>query len=337
MIRIPKKSNFDEHPENTFILTRTVAADKKLKNFDFPKISEDFNKKESIYSKFSLFRRVFWVLESFFNSVSHLKTIETNIKFNVGNNSLIIAYSIYGIRLVHTLLYEKVLDAYFKLHKNSTIYTGNNLDRFSIVEEKTAKKNNIKVVCIPHGLEYGFKFPKGFSGDLFYATTNYAADYFNQMYTTDKFIFDRKVAEKMFMVNPIKQSHEKKVVFFTEPREVYVNIGIIIELLPLLKKVGVRLSLKLHPKDSEKNYLSFDIDYLDSIEEALSDNICFARKSTTLIECLYNNSKAAAILTNSKDSSLFYTFPSLQTEEIFISNNINELSQWILKNLNENE
>ena len=100
-----------------------------------------------------------------------------------------------------------------------------------------------------------------------------------------------------------------------------------------VKKEGLRLCLKLHPKDNLKNYSSFDVDLIDSIEEALINNICFARKSTTLIECIYNNSKAAAILTNSKDICLFHTFPSLQNKEIHVTTNVNELFKWIKINI----
>ena len=337
MIRIPTKKGFQKHPENKFILTRTKASEKKFHNFDYPKETEDFKNIDSIYSKYSLRKRLFWVIKSFLDSLSHLKIIEKNIRKNIGRNCVESAFSYYGNRLVHTLLYEKIINSYFNQYKNHTFYTGNNLDRFSVVEEKIAKKYNLKIVCVPHGLEYGFKFPKGFSGDIFFSTTKKAATYLNQMYSTDKFIFDRIIAEKMFKVKSFNKTCDRKIIFFTEPREISVNVNILNELIPLLDKVGLRLSLKLHPKDKLKNYSSFDVDLIDSIEEALINNICFARKSTTLIECIYNNSKAAAILTNSKDICLFHAFPSLQNKEIHVATNVSELFIWIKINIDRYE
>lgn len=333
MLRISTKKGFQKHSENKFIITRTKASEKKFQYFDYPKEIEDFKNKTSIYSKFSLKKRIFWIFKSFLDSLSHLKIIKKNIRKKIGKNSVEIALSYYSIRLVHTLLYEKIINSYFNQYNNQTFYTGNNLDRFSIVEEKIAKKHNFRLICIPHGLEYGFKFPKGFSGDIFFSTTKNAETYLNQMYSTEKFIFDRVIAEKMFKVKSFNKTSDRKIVFFTESREINVNINVIKELIPLLNKIGLRLCLKLHPKDNLKNYSFFDVDLIDSIEEALINNICFARKSTTLIECMYNNSKAAAILTNSKDISLFHTFPSLQNKEIHVTTNVNELFKWIKINI----
>jgi hypothetical protein len=333
MWKIPQRETSDSHPENIFILSRSPASERKMQNFSFPKRTEDIKVKHSLYANFSRTKRMIWVLKSFFNSFSQLRSIRNHVQLLVGNHSVAIAYSFYGIRMVHTVLYEKLLDKYFQRHPKETVYTGNNLDRFSVVEEIMAKKHDLQVVCIPHGLEYGFRFPKGFSGDKFFATTKFAADYLNKMYQTTKFTFDEVVANKIFTVNKSIPYKERRIVFFTEPREVHVNIYILTVLLPLMTREGIRLSLKLHPKDNVKDYKSFDVDFIDDLEDALIGNICFARKSTTLLECIYNKSKAAAIVTNPKDAALFYTFPSLQTEEIYVAKTIDQLFEWITLNI----
>ena len=137
----------------------------------------------------------------------------------------------------------------------------------------------------------------------------------------------------MFTIENKKKSEKPKVVFFTEPREIDVNINILKELLPLMAKNNIRLYMKLHPFDKKSNYDRFDISYIDSLEEALISNICFARKSTTLLEALYNGSKVAAILTNPKDKAIFNTFPSLQSKEITKAFTVNELYNWISNNI----
>jgi hypothetical protein len=333
MIRIPRRKVSINHPQDIFILSRTASAEKKFRNFSYPKHVEDFQSKTAMYSYYGVFRRVYWVVQSYWNAFFHLSKIKTKVKEHAGKYSVAITYSFYSSRMVHTLLYEKLLNAFFKEHSHQTLYTGNNLDRFSVVEEVLARKYGIKTVCIPHGLEYGFRFPKGFSCDIFYATSSNSASYLNALYQTEKFIFDQAIANRIFTISSAKNDSVKKAVFFTEPREVRVNVFIIKHLIPKLKEINVLLYIKLHPKDSETNYASFDIQFIDCIEEALVGNVCFARKSTVLLECIYNRSKAAAILTNSKDEALFYTFPSLQLEEIHITKNIDSLFAWIELNI----
>lgn len=336
MVRIPYRRLKTHHPNGKFIITRSNSAEKKFINFKFPKHQEDFKNRKSMYSYFSVYRRLYWVFKSLFYSYEQIRNIKNNVERLVGVYCVAVPYSFYASRMVHTLLYKYLLDAFFRQHLNETLYTGNNLDRFSVIEETLAKKYGIKTICIPHGLEYGFRFPKGFSCDIFYATTQNAASHLNNLYKTNKFIFDQSIAELMFKVSGDKKINEKRVVFFTEPREVEVNVSIINNLVLLLKKDGIALYLKLHPKDNLENYISCDISIIESLEEALIGNICIARKSTTLLECIYNDSKASAIIINPKDESLFYTFPSLQSESIHVSKNIDSLANWINLNLKQN-
>lgn len=333
MIRIPYRNVVIKHPDGKFSIVRTISAELKLRNFTFPKHKEDFRSKTSMYSYFGILRRVNWVVQSYFSAFCHISKLRINVQDHTGPHSVVLAYSFYATRMVHTLLYEKLLRAFFKIHPHEIFFTSNNLDRFSLVEEVIAKRFGIVTICVPHGLEYGFRFPKGFSGDVFYATSSHASSHLNTLYNTEKFIFDQSVTERMFTFVSANNNDFKKVVFFTEPRETEVNINIINGLIPKLKSIGVTLFVKLHPKDSKANYSSFDVEYLESLQEALVGNVCFARKSTTLLECIYNRSKAAAILTNSKDEALFYSFPSLQSDAIQITKNIDSLFAWIELNI----
>ena len=317
-----------------FIIIRTNSSEKKFEKFKLPKFFEDIKNKASLYSCFKKKHRVSWVIKCYFRSFGELKKIIKQITFSLGRNSAIIPFKIYSKRIMHTLLYEELLSAFFIDNKFETLYTGNNLDRFSIIEEDLTKKYGIKSIGIPHGLEYGFRFPKGFSTDLFYTTTSNAALHLNKLYDSKKFIFDQAIARKIFELEYKKTSQNKKVVFFTESREIEVNIEIIGYLLTELDKENIDLYIKLHPKDNENNYRSYQLNYIHNLEESLIGNICFSRKSTTLLECIYNNSKAAAILINAKDKALFSTFPSLNTSDIYVSESLESLKNWIKLNLN---
>lgn len=329
MMKIPHKKNFEV--SSKFAIARTNAGISKMRNFDIPIEFEDFNKQDSIYRLFPIRKRLIWVWLSFIRSFNELEKIKKITNNYIGKNTSILAQKYYSKRLVHTQLYFQIVDNYFSVNSNSTFYTTNNLDRFSVIEERLSKKYNIKSICIPHGLEYGFKFPKGFSCDIHYTNTLYAETFLNNLYNTTKFVFDIGVAEKMFKLENITRSNQKKVVFFTEPREVYVNQEIIETLIPLLEKKEIKLYLKLHPGDKKSDYTKYNVHFINNLDEALTGNICISRKSTTLLEATYNESVAAAVLINAKDKSIFYTFPSLQSERINVTKSIPELFKWIIQ------
>jgi predicted nucleic acid-binding protein len=331
MLIRPQSKSLDTRYEKISVI-RTPAAKKKMAFLhDVYIIYENFDDKNTLYNYFSRRKRIRWVLKAWVHSYSEIKQYKKMINEFVGLYSALDATDYYSERIIHTLLYGYLLDSYFSLKKANTLfYTGNNLDRFAIMEEQLAHKYNIKTVCIPHGLEYGFKLPHCFTGDLFHTTSARAAGHLNALYSTDKFVYDTDIAQSMFAVKKANVK-EISIVFFTEPREVYVNIKIIDELLPLMEKQAMRLSIKLHPKDKKVDYEKYgtQINIIEDFNEAISNNICFSRKSTTLLEAVYNGSKAAAILINSKDKAVFNTFPSLQDEKINVFYSTMDLFNWL--------
>jgi hypothetical protein len=332
MIKIPYKKKPIESGKIAII--RTQSSKSKMTKININTVYEDLFIKDSMYSFFPLFKRIKWVFIALKDSYKHYRHIKKIMKFYLGINSKYLIQSFYGKRLVHTNLFKLLLDSYFKSNQFNVFYTGNNLDRFAVIEEELAAKYKLKLICIPHGLEYGFKFPKCYTGDIFYATSIYAAKYFNNLYLTKKFIFDYEIIKTIFLKN-IKSKEESKVVFFTEPREPWINFKIIKELLPFLKENNIKLYLKLHPKDIRKDYEIKGVEILDDFNLSISNNICFARKSTILLEALYNNSKPAAVLLNSKDKSMFFSFPSLQNNKIEQCLSIEEVGNWILNRIKE--
>jgi hypothetical protein len=265
-----------------------------------------------------------------------MRQVTANAKQFMGAMSSALIKKHYGRRLVHTFVYEHLLREVFKDKKGRDFYTGNNLDRFGMLEEKLCHEAGLKLVVLPHGLEYGFKMPRGFTGDVFYTTSELAADKLNSLYNEDKFVFDEKKFD-LFFSNRLSNMEKvaPRLVFFTEPREIEVNIEILDALLPLLNEKGIELFLKLHPKDVLGTYKGYNVSYIEDTQEALTGNICFARKSTTLLEAVANGSSAAAIIINSKDEAVFNTFISLQIREIEQCFSINSLLDWIMVELNE--
>ena len=126
-------------------------------------------------------------------------------------------------------------------------------------------------------------------------------------------------------------NHDRRIIFLTEPSDIEYNRDIIKKIASFLKKFEIKLFIKTHPRDKKSNYKDIDnIEFIDSLSEAVSNNICISRKSTTLLDGIYNSSICAAFLGNSSDYAAFKRIPSLHNELIKALYNIEELKQWLI-------
>lgn len=323
--------------DKAFAILRSKAGTQKMRNFSFiHKEREDIKDKSSIYRLFGKRERLLWVCKAYINSFKSLREIKNAYAPVLGKYFIYSIKDYYKERIVHTELFKILIDNYFSKRQGCDYYTANNLDRMSVIEEETAKNYNIKTYNIPHGIEYGFKFPKGFSCDVFYAYTQHSADYLNALYHTNKYVYDQAVIEKMLKLDSTDSNHQQYVIFFTEPREIEVNIEIIKSLKQMMDKQGWTLYLKLHPTDKKSNYDFLGCPYITDYTMALTGNICISRKSTILLEAIYNDSIPIAIITNDKDASIFKTFPSLNSEKIIKRYNVEDLFNTIKELKNDN-
>lgn len=332
-LRIPYKDKI-QRCEN-FAILRTKASIKKFKNFsEINQEIESFFETQSIYRLFPRTLRLKWAFKAYRNSFNTFARMYNFYSPLVGMQFKYPLMIFYEKRIVYAEIYTILLDYYFPYFKDCKFYTGNNLDRYSVIEDQMCEKYNIRSYCIPHGIEYGFRFPKGFSCDVFYVHCQYAADYLNNLYGTDKYVYEEEIIRRMFDYH-YENNHERMVVFFTEPREINVNIDILNSFLPKLKEYGVKLYIKLHPGDCKNNYENMDVEFLTDYNLSMTGNICISRKSTILLEAIYNKSIPIAIITTPKDQTLFSLFPSLNAEQIIKTYNVNELFETITKILSD--
>lgn len=286
----------------------------------------------SLYRQVSRYKRIVLL----FNAMYYVRKYERDIsdylkKYNM-SECILFSLHHYSKRLIHTAFYCLLQDCILNNNNWKTIYTGNNLDRFAMNEDMLSKKHKMKLICIPHGIEYGYKFPKCFVGDKFYTTSVNAAVTLNKLYGTDKFKYSSEIGNIMFKIDRELNNYEKKIVYFSEPREFEVNIEILDGLLETLKSTGVQMYIKLHPIDDRNNYeriFGLGIKEIKDLKNAVCGNICLARKSTTLIEATYNGSEAIAILINEKDRCMFESFPSLLDKKIKRFYSIKEAGKYI--------
>lgn len=321
--------------DKDIVVLRTPAAKKKIKASEEREIlCEDSIAKGSLYSFSSRRKRIGYLMKSIGYAFDNLKEAEKYCDKHGLCQSKKEIISFLRLRILPVSFYRQNLDGILSLKWKKDFITGNNLDMYAMVEEECAKKYDIRMVCIPHGLEYGFRFPHCFAGDYFYSTSAKAEKYFNEKYNTNKFHFVPEITEDMFLLS-ISRTPKKvrKIVYFTEPREPYVNIEILRPLVKKLGEHGYKLYIKHHPKDNMADYEEFngEIEEIQELSEAIVGNICIARKSTVLLEGLYNDALCAAIVINEKDNTLFRMFPSLMDEKIQQFHSVEELTNWIHK------
>ena len=313
---------------------RSKSARQKFQKIqDIDKFDEIMPGIGSIFQQVKKGKRILLLFKAIKLTKKYENTISNYLlKYNM---SECIPYSkyYYSKRLIHTAYYYLIQDDILKKNNWTTLYTGNNLDRFAVNEEALAKKHRMRLICIPHGIEYGYKFPKCFVGDLFYTTSENAAKELNKLYHTKKFQFYPEIGEIMFNLDN-KNIRNIKVVYFSEPREFEVNIKILRKLIMILSKKEIKLYLKLHPVDNPDNYKEvFDlgINEIKDFKTAVCGNICVSRKSTTLLEATYNDSIAVAILITEKDRCIFQSFPSLSDDRIIRFDDIERAGEFIVK------
>lgn len=327
----PRREKKKESEAIAFI--RSKAAKSKFSKFeDIDKLYENTPGVGSIYSQLPLFKRI----KLLFKAIGLSKQYENELKnalTSYGLETCIpIALFYYAKRMIHTGFYYLVENEIISNSTYRILYTGNNLDRFAINEENIAKNNNLELRVVPHGIEYGYRFPKEFIGDIFYTCSKNAADYLNALYKTNKYYYSEKISKRMFDLG-LSPQKTAKVIYYSEPREHMVNIQIVKNLAPILTEHNIPLFIKLHPADTLENYeclFDMGIKEIREFDSAICGNICVSRKSTVLLEAIYNQSKAIAILVNDKDRCIFRSFPSLQDKMIISVEQINEAALTII-------
>jgi len=239
----------------------------------------------------------------------------------------------YWYRIPQKALYEACLTKVLELvPANAVFFSGEKEDRFALLQTRCCARKDIRLTCLPHGLEYGFRFPGGLCGDSFYCFSESAKEILGSMYSSGKFLFSDDVLNKMLGIDAdFGESAIERVCFFTEPRDQHVNF----EIIDNLVEMNIRLSIKLHPLENQKIYHDRypGIDIVSDLQSALSSSTCLSRKSTVLVEASQRGNRAIAILINKKDR--FYVehlFPSLSSETIVKIFNFEDLGQALVTN-----
>lgn len=285
----------------------------------------------SIYSVLNWKNILTVSFKSFYYSLSDIKPFLVDCRSMLGFVCGLALLPNYITRIAHKAVYESCLKEVIRLTPNATFYTGDKDDRFALLQTRVCNVAKRRLICLPHGLEYGFRFPGGLAGSTFYCFTPEAAKYINNLYCQDKFVYSDSIVDSMYGIDSDSKLGQKvdRICFFTEPRDPEVNYQIISELVGR----GIQFYIKLHPLESSveyKNRFPF-IEQITDIDDAMCSRVCMARKSTVLLEASRKGSKSIALLINKKDRIYVEKiFPSLCTDDISKAYTFDEIQELIL-------
>lgn len=249
---------------------------------------------------------------SAFRAFRDVRNILKDGRVMLGGSCAFALVPTYAKRIAHKVVYESCLDEVVRLSPRAVFYTGDKEDRFALLQTRVCHRDKRKLICLPHGLEYGFRFPGGLSGSKFYCYTPEAANVLNHLYCEDKFLYEDSMANLMYGIGDGGKvvNHIERTCFFTEPRDPEVNYQIIEEIV----RRGCHISIKLHPLENAVDYRRRfpNVDQIEDFDEAMCSSVCIARKSTVLLEASRRGAKAIASLVNVKDRVyVMKIFPSL--------------------------
>lgn len=272
------------------------------------------NKFVSFYKMIKITDYLKLIINSFILTHHIFVKLKTTSNTILGPFGTIHALKFFSTRIGHYLLIKQAYKNIFNHNSGVKFYSGERESRYGILAMEFSKIHQNYSIAIPHGMSYSYKYPLGLYGHKYYCTTLNESKFLNEIYNETKFIFDKDLMNTIYQTNKYVNTN-KKIIFFTEPRRAYVNTIIIKNLKKILDD---NFYIKLHPLEDITYYEGFkNIKYINDFEEAIQSNICISRKSTILVEALYNQSVAIALLVDKQDQHDFNnTFPSLLDPEI---------------------
>lgn len=305
-------------PDDTFILDANISF-----------FSKDNN---NLFSQ-SLSFRFYVLLITPFVCFKYLLILFIFVKKHLFFTDIFEITNFYKIRIIHFVIYKYYLENFISNSDIDLYYTTNKECRFAGLDIALCKKYDFCSICIPHGLEYSFKLPLGYPCNKFFCLSNNSKKLFSVLYNDkNKFKFDKKLVQTIYSYRTDFFDIKRKVIFFTEPRGIFINKIIISGLL----ESDINFFVHLHPRDSYSNYSEFPCEIFDIHENnPLVGNIVLARKSTVLLEALYNYSISVSTLIHANDKNSFVLFPSLHSKLIYNVYDMQSLVSLIKKLLNE--
>ena len=260
--------------------------DVKNKSFDIYRIGSQFDRLKFVFSVFpkmcSQDRR-------------EIKKILSEIEY-LNDDKRRKLERFFNSRIAHTCYFKWAIDTFIKEIKPKKVIVSYTHDRFALSTERICKDNSIELVCIPHGEIENAQLPRRYPGDKVYLLNEKIVELFNKAYCTDAYIYDYEVLKKIYRLENNKYAGGHIVYFMTPFFNVDEQVDCIQKISSYLSECGEKLYVKQHPVQRYDCITGPNIEEIDSLEEAISGNMCIGFFTTALIDAVFNDSKTISIL-----------------------------------------
>ncbi|MDK9759050.1 hypothetical protein KIV40_27820, partial [Vibrio sp. D173a] len=182
-------------------------------------LSEDIvyrnRKLQSMFSYFSFGQCLIAMFKSIGSAFRDFSFLIREVDSIFGSRVTARIISNYSFRVALKSIYEQLLFCFLKSGLVSDLVTGNKEDRFAMVEKRLCAKFGVCLTCIPHGLEYTYKFPSGIAGNVFYCTSEKSKEVLSKIYPTILFVHDEHLQKSLYQLSEPGKYNKEEIVFFT--------------------------------------------------------------------------------------------------------------------------
>lgn len=233
-------------------------------------------------------------------------------------------------------VYKMALSASFsRLAKRSSNFISFAMKgRYALFEADAARKANLMSFCIQTAALDGFPSPIFPAFDIFYASSPGTRTILENV--GSRALGQIKYAGAPLAVSPfIAKDRIESIAFFTQPYDQASSCRFLEGLMELCRNAGIRLKIKLHPRDSLQCYKSAEseisrLEWLGTASELIeSSDLTLARTSSVLFEGFALGKPSLAVHLSVFDREFSTDYLEMMKQEGLVVKNIQAVEGFI--------
>lgn len=243
------------------------------------------------------------------------------------NKLPILDFVVLYLKETQTIIYTYINNLFFQSNAKTIpqIISGSTIERYATSLMASARKYNIKTVCVPHGGCYDIELPSGIFGDKYYSLSLNEGNCIEKYYDTE--VVHDEAQSKFIYSSNAKPSGSHKIVYFTDGRAAEKNQLIIDHLSTLIDVFFI----KLHPSDLLDSFnIPDNSNVVTDYDFAVVNSTGISRSSTVLLDLKYSESSAIHVCLDEEDENISKVFyPWLQVDGIISISSLYEIKRYI--------
>lgn len=201
-----------------------------------------------------------------------------------------------NFRIAHKCYFQWAVNEFIGEISPKRVYVSYTYDRFALTTEQICKENKTELICIPHGEINNVELPRRYPGDKVYLLNDRLVEIFNKAYKTEAYLYDYEILKKIYRIENGNYTGRRIVYLMTPFFNVYEQANCIRKIAVYLAEHGEKLYIKQHPLKKYDCLKNLNFIEVETLEEAVSGNLCIGLFTTALIDAVFNDSETVSIL-----------------------------------------